>query len=324
MRRRDVLISALAVAAASRAALAQRPPRVFRVGFLTTMSAPGAAHDPLAAALAELGYQEGRNLVIERRYAAGDLNRLPALAADLVRANADVIVTHTTPAAVAAKHTTAKTPIVMASSGDPVGSGLVASLSHPGGNVTGLSLFHSLIDGKKVEFLRDLKPDIRRVAFVGNSQIVAEQTGFQNVQAAATSIGIDAIFVNAPIPDDFEPAFAKLMEIRADAAIVPPSGPNTEARARIAGIVARYRVPSVYGGREFVAAGGLVSYGPARAHPRPRVAVFVDRILKGANPAHLPVEQPRKFELVINLNTAKALGLTIPRSLLMRADEVIK
>jgi putative tryptophan/tyrosine transport system substrate-binding protein len=324
MRRRDLLIGTLAAALVPRTAATQQGARTYRLGLLSGGSGPRPEQGAFEPALADLGYQEGRNLVIDRRYAGADLSRLPALAADLVRANVDVIVTVTTPAASAAKEATSTIPIVMATGGDPVGSGLVASLSRPGGNVTGLSSFDSSLDGKKVELLRELKPDARRLAYFGNRQIVAEQTGFREVQKATAAVGMDAIFVDAPSLKAFEPAFAKMAAARVDVAIVPPSAPNTAARGQIVGIAARYRLPAAYGARAFVDAGGLISYGADRAFLFRRAAFFVDKILKGAKPADLPVEQPTTFELIINLKTAWALGLTIPQSLLLRADRVIE
>jgi putative ABC transport system substrate-binding protein len=187
-----------------------------------------------------------------------------------------------------------------------------------------MSSLTSLIDGKKVELLRELKPDARRVAYFGNSQIVAEQIGFREVQTAATALGMDAIFVNAPGPEDFVSAFATMAAAGVDVMIVTPSAPNTDARGQIVEIAARYRLPVVYGVREFVDVGGLISYGTSRISLFRRAAVFVDKILKGAAPADLPVEQPTKFELIINLKTAKALSLTIPQTLLAIADEVIE
>ncbi len=324
MRRRDVLVGTLAAAVARPAAAAQQPRRLYRLGLLSTAPGPRLGEDAFTATLTDFGYREGRNLTIERRYAAGDLNRLPALAADLVGLNVDVIVTVGDPAALAAKLATAKIPIVMSSGGDPVGSGLVASLARPGGNVTGMTSLASLIDGKKVELLRELKPEARRIAYLGNSQIVTEQIGFQAVQAAAKALGMDAIFVNVPIPSAFDAAFATMADAKVDVALVPPAAPNTNARSQIVAIAARYRLPTIYGAREFADAGGLISYGADRSSLAVRAAVFVDKILKGANPADLPIEQPRKIELVINRTAARALGLTVPRSLLLRADEVIQ
>ena len=270
------------------------------------------------------GYREGRNLVIERRYAGGDLDRLPGLAADLVGANVDVIVAEGTPAALAAKRVTTKIPIVMLGVGDPVGSGLVTSLARPGGNVTGMSALHSSLDGKKVELLREFKPGARRMAYLGNNRIVAEKIGFEGVQAAAKALGMDAIFVDVPLPAAFDAAFAMLATAKVDVALVPPAPPNTDARRQIAASAARCLLPTIYGERAFAEAGGLISYGPDRVSVFARAARFVDRIFNGALPADLPVQQPPKFELVINLAAARALGLTVPRSLLARADEVIE
>jgi putative tryptophan/tyrosine transport system substrate-binding protein len=182
----------------------------------------------------------------------------------------------------------------------------------------------SLLDGKKVELLRELKPDARRVAYFGNSQIVAEQIGFREVQTAATALGMEAILVDARAPEAIEPAFATMVAAGVDVFIVTPSAPNTDARSQIVEAAARHRLPAVYGAREFVDAGGLISYGTSRGGLFGRAAVFVDKILKGAKPADLPVEQPTKFQLVINLKTAKAIGITMPTSLLLRADEVIE
>ena len=303
---------------------AQQAGKFYHVGFLSNGSGPAPGHEAFESSLASLGYHVGRNLVNERRYAGGDLGRLQALAGDLVRANVDVIVTDTTPSAAAAKRATARIPIVMASGGDAVGSGLVESLAHPGGNVTGMSALTSELDGKKPELLRELKPDAKRLAFIGNSQIAAEQTGFREVQKEATALGMEAIFVEAPALEAFEPAFASMRAAKIDVGIIPPSAPNMDARLDIVRIAANFRLPDVYGNREFVVSGGLMSYGTSRASLFGRAAFFVDKILKGAKPADLPVEQPTKFELVINMKTAKALGLTVPPSILVRADEMIE
>jgi putative ABC transport system substrate-binding protein len=325
MKRREFLTLVGGAAAAS--VVFQSPlcaQQVYRVGFLSTGSGPAPGHEAFESSLASLGYQVGRNLVIERHYAAGDLGRLQALAGDLVRANVDVIVTDTTPSTAAAKRATARIPIVMAGGGDAVGAGLVASLARPGGNVTGMSALTSQLDGKKPELLRELKPDTRRLAFIGNSQIAAEQTGFREVQKTATALGMEAIFVEAPVPEAFELAFASIRAAKIDVGIVPPSAPNMDARHEIVRIAARSHLPVAYGNREFVYSGGLMSYGTSRASLFGRAAFFVDKILKGANAADLPVEQPTTFDLAINLTTAKALGLTIPESFLLRADEVIE
>jgi putative ABC transport system substrate-binding protein len=303
---------------------AQQKGKVYHIGFLSNGSGPAPGHEALESSLASLGYQVGRNLVIEQHYAAGDLARLQTLAGDLVRANVDVIVTDTTPSAAAAKRATARIPIVMASGGDAVGAGLVESLAHPGGNVTGMSALTSQLDGKKPELLRELKPDAKRLAFIGNSQIAAEQTGFREVQKGATALGMEAIFVEAPVPEAFESAFASVRAAKIDVGIIPPSAPNLDARQEIVRIASRSRLPIVYGARDFVDSGGLMSYGTSRASLYGRAAFFVDKILKGTDPADLPVEQPTKFELVINLKTATALGLVVPPTLFVLADDVIQ
>jgi putative ABC transport system substrate-binding protein len=299
-------------------ARAQQPAKTYRIGFLTAGSGGSPLQQEFAAALGALGYQENRNVLIERRYAAGDLTRLADLARDLVRAGVDVIVTEATPAAVAAKEATARIPIVMATSGDPVASGLIASLARPGGNVTGSATLSPELDRKRLELLRELVPSARRIAFFGNNLNSGEQIGFRGIQTVAAEIGIEAIFVNATLPATFEMAFTTMISRGADVAVVSPTPTNIEANAT------RYRLPAVYGTREFADAGGLISYGANRLALSRRAATFVDRILKGAAPANLPVEQPTKFDLVVNLKAAKAIGLEISPMLVARADEVIE
>ena len=324
MRRRDLITLLSGAAAWPLAARAQQVGKTYRVGFLTVGSGPSPFQREFAEALAALGYQEDRNVVIERRYAAGDLARLMEFARELVSANVDVIVTESTPAAVAAKQATTRIPIVMATSGDPIGSGLIASLARPGGNVTGLTSLAPELDRKRVELLRELVPSARRIAFFGNDQNSAELIGFRGVQSVAAEIGIEAVFVNAPSPASFDIAFAKMASMSADVAIVTPTPTNIEGRSQIVENAVRYRLPAIYGTREFTDAGGLVSYGNSRLAMFRRAAALVDKILKGANPAGIPVEQPTKFELIVNLKTAKALGLAIPDKLLALADEVIE
>jgi len=323
--KRRAFISLLGgVAAWPLAARAQQGGKFYRVGFLTTASGPTTGHEVFEAALAEFGYQASRNLVIEWRYAAGNLDRLPALVDELVRANVDVIVTESTPAGLAAKRATARIPIVMATSGDAVGSGLVTGLARPGGNVTGMTILTVELERKRVELLRELKPSTQRVAYVGNGQSVADQLSFREVQSATRALGMDAIFVDVIGPDAVEAAFAAMATAQVDVFIASPSAPNTGVRSQIVGAAARYRLPAAYGRREFADAGGLMSYGTNRNDVFRRAAVFVDKVLKGTKPADLPVEQPTKFELIINLKTAKALDLEVPSTLLVRADEVIE
>ena len=274
--------------------------------------------------MASLGYREGRNLIIERRYAAGDLERLAPLAAELVRADVDVIVTQTTPAALAAKRATASIPIVMATGGDAVRSGLVASLAQPGGNVTGMTFLGTETVQKALQLALELKPGMKRIAFLGNAAIVPEQISFHELQKTGAALGIEATFADTQGLEDFEPAFATIMGMRADAVYVAPSAAFTDRRERIVGLAAQHKLLALYGRREFVDAGGLVSYGTNFSELFRQAAAFVDKILKGAKPQDLPVEQPTKFELVINLTAAKGLGLKIPDKLLALADEVIE
>jgi putative ABC transport system substrate-binding protein len=326
MRRREfiTLLGGAAVAMPLAARAQQRSGKIYTIGFLTAAAGPNPLQREFVAALAALGYREGRNVVIEPRYGSGDLGRLTDLARDLVTINVDVIVTEATPAAAAARQITTRVPIVMATSGDPVASGLIASLARPGGNITGMATLSPELDRKRIELLRELMPGVRRVAFFGNNQNSGEQIGFRGMSAAAAEKGIDAAFIHAPQPGAFQAAFATILSMGADAMIVTPTPTNIEARKQIIEGAARHRLLVVYGTREFVDAGGLASYGTNRLALSVRAASFVDRILKGANPAELPVEQPTKFDLLLNMATAKALGLTVPPTLLARADEVIE
>jgi putative tryptophan/tyrosine transport system substrate-binding protein len=328
MRRRDFITLLGGAGAWPWAARAQQAARVYRLGLLSPASGPSFTHKALDDALTRLGYQEGRNLVIERRYSAGN-DRLTVLAADLVRADVDVIVTETTPAAIAAKNATATIPIVMATAGDPVQTGLVASLARPRGNVTGNSIITTDLASKKVGLLHEFKPGARRLGHLGDKQIAPDQLAFRETQSAASALGMEATFFNAPffytaVPDTFERAFAAMAAAKVDVVFVAEFVTYVEARKQIVELAAQYRLPAVYGRREFVDAGGLLSYGANFAEKFRHAADFIDKILKGAKPADLPVEQPTKYELVINLKTAKALGLQIPDRLLALADEVIE
>jgi putative tryptophan/tyrosine transport system substrate-binding protein len=325
VRRRDFIKAIVGSTAAwPLAARAQQRGRVYRLGFLTTRSGPASEHHALEAALANLGYREAQNLVIERRYAGGNLERLPALAAELRDARVDVIVTETSPAALAAKQATTTIPIVMATGADAVRSGLVASLARPGGNVTGLTFIGTETITKTLEFLREFNPRIRRVGYLGTRAIVPERITFDQLQATATVLGIEATFVDVPALGGFEPAFASMVEGKLDAMISANSAPFAERREQIVGLAARHKLLAGYGRRAFVEAGGLLSYGTSFPDMFRRSATFVDKILKGAKPADLPVEQPTHFELVINLKTAKALGLDLPPTLRVFATEVIE
>jgi putative tryptophan/tyrosine transport system substrate-binding protein len=326
-RRRFIEVIAGGLLAAPLAASAQQAGKVPRIGFLGTTfpSDVSARLDVFRQGLRELGWVEGQNIVIDYRFAEGRFDRLPDLAAELVRLKVDIIVAVPTPAAVAAKNATKTIPIVVISVGDPVGLGLIASLAHPGGNVTGLSFSVGLeIVGKQLELLKETVPKVRRVAILSNPANPAQPLGIREVKVAARSLGVQLQLLEARGPNEFDGAFAAMAKERAGALLVPAESLFVLHRTRLADLAARSRLPAAYGFREHVEAGGLMSYGPSVRDLFRRSATFVDKILKGAKPGDLPVEQPTKFEFVVNLKTAKALGLTIPQSLLQRADQIIQ
>ena len=323
---RRVFVGALAssLLAAPFAAEGQLAGRVWRIGFLSSSVSPGGL-EPLRQGLRKLGYVEGRNITVETRFAALRLDRLAELAAELVHLRVDVIITASTPAAQAAKAATKTIPVVMATGGDPVGAGLVASLARPGGNVTGLThLAGPEMQQKLLELLREAAPRTARLGVLTNQNIAPEVHGLELMRASARVLELTLVTIDVRDPDGFEPAFAAMIRDRVDALFAFESPMNVQYRQRIVDVASQRRLPSVFGNRAFVDAGGLVSYGPDFNDLYQRAAAYVDKILKGAKPADLPVEQPTKFELVINLKTAKALGLTIPPSLLARADQVIE
>ena len=326
-RRTFLFVFSLGVLSAPLAADAQPTGKVYRIGYLAAGSAI-ASQLPVEAfreGLRGLGLVEGQNIVIDYRFAEGRFDRLPDLAAELVRLRVDVIMAGPTPPAVAAKNATGTIPIVMAGVGDPVELGLIASLARPGGNVTGLSFSVGMdIFGKGLELLREVVPKFRRVAILSNPANPSHALAITNVKAAAGSLGVQLQLLEAREPNQFDGAFAAMAKERVDALLVVADGMFIFHRARLADLAAKNRVPSMHGVRENVEAGGLMSYGPSTVAAWRRAAFFVDRILKGTKPADLPVEQPTKFELVINLKTAKVLGLTVSPSLLARADEVIE
>jgi len=326
---RLAIAAALAVLLASPfAAEAQQAAKVARIGYLAGNLA--ATPQPLEAfrqRLRDLGYVEGRNVVIEIRDAEGKLERFPALAAELVALKVDVIVAPSTPAALAAKQATRTLPIVFAGAADPVASGLVTSLARPGGNVTGLSLLAPELVGKCLELLKQAVPGVSRVAVLWQPGGLPERTEkdiLKEAEVAARVLGVRLQVVEARGPENFDRAFSDMIRARAGALTVLTSNKFLGERRRLVDLAAKHRLPAVYPWREGVDAGGLMAYGPDFADMFRRAATYVDKILKGAKPADLPVEQPTKFELVINMKTAKALGLTIPQSLLGRADEVIQ
>jgi putative ABC transport system substrate-binding protein len=326
MDRRAFLAGAAALFASPLVAEAQQAGKVYRIGYLS--SGPSTSNpfvEGFREGLRELGWIEGQNIIIDYRFAEGRFDRLPALAAELIRLKVDVIVASPTPAAVAAKNATATVPIVMTGVGNPVGLGLVASLARPGGNVTGLAFsvgFDTVV--KALEILREVVPNASRVALLSNPANPGNVLGVEDVKAAARSSGVQVQLLEARAPSEFDGAFAAMVKQRVAALLVVPDTVFTLHRARLADLSAQNRLPTIYGGRESVEAGGLMSYGANARDGVRAAATFVDKIFKGAKPADLPVEQPTKFELVINLKTAKALGLRIPPSLLQRADQVIE
>ena len=310
-------------------AQAQQAAKVARIGYLTGANPSASPHQTEAfrQGLRDLGYVEGRDLVIEYRSAEGRIERLPALAAELVALKVDVIVAPATPAALAATHATRTLPIIFAVAADPVTSGLVTSLARPSGNVTGLSVFAPELVGKGLELLTQAVPGVTRVAVLWHPGVLGERTEkdlLKEADVAARALGMRPQFVEAQGSADFDRAFSDMTRGRAGALTVLPSVTFSNERRRLVDLAAKHQLPAVYPAREYVDAGGLMAYGPNVADLFRRAATYVDKILKGAKPGDLPVEQPMKFELVINLKTAKALGLTIPQSVLGRADEVIQ
>ena len=328
MDRRIFLTTVAGLLAAPRAAEAQQAGKVYRIGLLQIQTRERLV--PYVKAfeegLRELGYVEGRDFVREYRFADQQRERLPDLAAELVRLKVDVIVTGTDPGTMAARQATKAIPIVMALGVDPEGAGLIASLRRPGGNVTGL-LFATgpEILGKRMEHLKEIVPGMSRVACFWNPDFPRYAALREATEEAARSLGVTLLPVEVRETREIEGAFARITRERAQALVViADSLALTTVRPEIPALAAKHRLPSSYAAREAVDAGGLMSYGTSVPDLFRRIAGYVDKILKGAKPADLPVEQPTKFELVINLKTAKALGLTIPQSLLMRADEIIQ
>ena len=328
MNRRESIIALVALGALPIATLAQQAAKIARLGFLAN-SATALAHlrEAFLQGLRDLGYVEDRNLMIEYRPAEGKFERLPGLAAELVALKVDVIVAAGTPAALAAKQATRTLPIVFTLVADPVTSGLVTSLARPGGNVTGLSVLAPELVGKDLEHLTQAVPKASRVAALWHPGALGERTETDMLKAAnvaARALGVRLQVVEARGPADFDRAFSDMTRARADALTVLTSSMLFGERRRLVDLAAKHRLPAVYPWREAVDAGGLMAYGPNLADTFRRAATYVDKILKGAKPADLPVEQPTKFELVINLKTAKALGLTIPQSVLGRADHIVE
>jgi putative ABC transport system substrate-binding protein len=320
------LALALAALIAALPAAAEEPGKVYRVGFIGNSTAALESNlvQPFREGLRELGYVEGRDLVIEYRWAEGDYGRLPALVADLIARKVDVLVTAGTPAALAVKRATTTIPLVMVAVGDPVGTGLVASLARPGGNLTGLVSIAPDLEGKRLELLREVAPKLSVVSVLMNPANPFHALSEKQVRAAAGVLHIRAHVVRVRTASELDQAFEAILRERSGGLIMLADRVFLHNRARIADFATRNRLPGVYAYSELVVAGGLLSFGPSYPGMHRRAAYFVDKILKGARPADLPMEQPEKFELIVNLKTARIFGLTIPQSVLLRADQLIE
>ncbi len=329
-RRAFIASGGAAILVARLAAEAQQAAKIARIGYLSpNLATSPHLREAFRQGLRDLGYVEGRNLVIEYRDAEGKVERLPALAAELVALKVDVIVAEggNTRVPLAATQATRTLPIVFASAADPVGSGLVTSLARPGGNVTGLSSLTAELVGKRLELLMQAVPGLGQVAVLWLPGALGERTEKEmltGAEVAARGLGVRLQFVEARDPADFDRAFSDMTRARAGALTMLPSNLFFREHRRLVDLAARNRLPAVYPWKDFVDAGGLMSYGASLTDSCRRAATYVDKILKGAKPGDLPVEQPTKFELVINLKTAKALGLTIPPTVLGRADQIIQ
>jgi len=316
----------LALLAAPLAAAAQPPSKIPRIGYLGADSPSAGA--PLLEAfrqgLRELGYIEGQNIFIDYRWAEGRPDRFPTLAAELIQLKVDVIVTRSNAGVAALQQATRTTPIVVTGMGDPVGSGFVASLARPGGNITGFSSLSEELGGKWLELLKEAVPNVSRVAVLAVSQTSAQRTQWRKIQAAAQALKVTPQRQEVAGPDEIEHAFAGFNKARAQGLVVLPHAVTIERRTQIVGLAAKHRLPVMYPSSLFVEAGGLMSYGANQADLHRRAATYVDKVLKGAKPADLPVQQPTRFELVLNMKTAKALGIKFPQTILIRAEQVIQ
>ena len=305
---------------------AQQPAKVPRIGFLiaSAASANSARVEAFRQGLRELGYVEGKNIVIESRYAEGKIDRVPALAADLVRLKVDIILSAGPAVTRPASKATKTIPIVMAQDGDPVANGFAASLARPGGNITGLSTLAPELSGKQLELLKEIVPKLSRVAVIGTSTRPGNAQALKEVELAAGALKVQLQYLDVLAAKDIETAFRAASKGRADAILMLGNPIATSRRIQITALAVKNRLPAIYDRPEFVEDGGLMTYSVSQNDLFRRAATYVDKILKGAKPGDLPIEQPTKFELVINLKAAKQLGLTIPQSVLYRADRVIK
>jgi len=325
-RRKFFTLFGGAVLAWPLAVRAQPMAKVWHVGMLETTAATLNATnlDAFKQALRQLGYIEGQNLIVEYRSGDGHIERFPQLAAELVRLNVDIIITRGTPAALAAKKATATIPIVMAAIGEPVETGMVASLARPGGNVTGLSAFVTELTAKRIEIMREVIPQLSRMALIDNMANRSVPAQWDETKRAAFALGIQPQLYDVRKAEDIERAFSSAIAQRVNALSVGNDSVVIANRIQVVQLAAKHRLPAIYATRDFVDAGGLLSYAAHYPDLYRRAAAYVDKIFKGAKPADLPVEQPTKFEIVVNLKAASALGLTVPSTLLARADEVIE
>ena len=307
-------------------AQAQQPKKVPRIGLLSSFSASVAEpwHEAFRQGLRDLGWTEGKNISIERRYSEGKRERLAELATELVRLKVDVIVTSITPETLAAKNATKEIPIVMASVNDPVGSGFVNSLAHPGGNITGLTNVASDLSGKRLELLKEIVPGLKGVGVLWDPEGPASSLTWKESQAPARALGLQLYSMEPRSVNDFGKAFADATQAHVGALVVAANSLVTRNQKLVAELALKHRLPSISLLSEFVESGGLMAYGPDRSDLFRRAATYVDKILKGRKPADLPVQQPTKFELLINLKTAKQIDLTVPQRVLTRADRVIR
>jgi putative tryptophan/tyrosine transport system substrate-binding protein len=323
MRRRDfIAFFSGGLVAWPLVAGAQQSGKIWRIGFIAHRYEK--FYDPLFQGLRELGYTEGQNLIVERRYAEGRVDRFQEFAAEMVRLKVDVIIVVTTPAAFAARNETTTIPIVHPAAIDPVGTGLIASLAHPGGNITGLAVLNAETSAKRLELLREVVPGLSRGAVLWNAANPANGLAWKETEGAGRALGVALQSQEVRGPKDFEGAFAAIAQQHPDILLVLQDALTLEYRKEIIGFALREHIPGMYVGKEWVEEGGLMSYGDRLPERYRRAADLVDRILKGAKPADLPVEQPTTFELVVNLKTAKAIGLTLPPAFLTRADQVIE
>jgi ABC-type uncharacterized transport system substrate-binding protein len=305
---------------------AQQPQKIPRIGFLTNNSSTGlgAADEAFRQGLRSLGYVEGKSLVTEYRYGEGKIGRLAEMAAELVRLKVDVIVTGGPTSTRTAKQATSTIPIVMASDPDPIANGFVASLARPGGNITGLATLSPELSGKRLELLKEILPKLSRVAVLGTSTSPGTAQELKEAELAAAALGVKLQYLNVLDPKDIEAGFRAASKERTDAVLMLNSAILLSQRTQLTDLAVKTRLPAIYPWPEFVEDGGLMTYGVSIIDLHRRAATYVDKILKGANPADLPVEQPKKFEFIINLKAAKQIGLTIPPNVLARADRVIR